>query len=97
MDSDLRWEILETVEFLNEMNNDLQTPKRPKRQRRAQYTHPIQTFKVQSICSICLDSFNEYQEVSITKCGHQYHSKCIKLVGAGRQSCPLCREMIYIK
>jgi SUMO ligase MMS21 Smc5/6 complex component len=98
IDEQLRFEINETIEFIREMNDELnEQPKRPKRQRRNQYTHPIQSFKFQNTCSICLDSFNEYQDLSLSKCNHMFHKDCVVLIGFGKQSCPLCRAPMYIK
>jgi hypothetical protein len=44
-------------------------------------------------CSICLDDLEE--DLFITDCGHQFHSKCIKKWYGHSPECPNCRGDIY--
>jgi len=47
------------------------------------------------ICSICLDEFEEEQNVIILSCKHIFHSNCIEewLLKYGK-TCPTCRKKI---
>jgi hypothetical protein len=46
-------------------------------------------------CSICLED-NTPNEVSIFKCQHQFHEKCIENWLKKKRSCPLCRCNILL-
>ena len=45
-----------------------------------------------SKCSTCLESFSPSSDVSITPCGHLFHSKCIQNHANNRNNCPHCRN-----
>ena len=47
-------------------------------------------------CLICLNQFNENDKVSLIKCGHVYHSKCLSLWFIKKKSCPICRVIIIL-
>jgi hypothetical protein len=51
----------------------------------------------ETICTICICEFTSEDKVSILKCNHIYHNKCIIEWGMYRQECPMCREKIEIK
>ena len=42
-------------------------------------------------CTICLEEFNNDEEIIKLKCNHLFHSKCIDDWIEKNQSCPLCR------
>jgi hypothetical protein len=42
-------------------------------------------------CTICLEEFNNDDEIVKLKCNHLFHSKCIDDWIEKNQSCPLCR------
>jgi hypothetical protein len=42
-------------------------------------------------CTICLEEFNNDEEIIKLKCNHFFHSKCIDDWIKKNQSCPLCR------
>ena len=42
-------------------------------------------------CSICLDNFKEGEKISILKCSHIFHDKCIGDWLDTQFTCPLCR------
>ena len=42
-------------------------------------------------CTICLEEFNNDEEIIKLKCNHLFHSKCIDDWIKKNQSCPLCR------
>jgi hypothetical protein len=44
----------------------------------------------QNICSVCLEPFAGEKAVKL-KCGHIYHSQCIRAWAQKHSSCPLCR------
>ena len=49
----------------------------------------------QENCSICLDEYEEREEVCKLNCGHKYHSQCIdKWLSMGNMVCPYCRAHI---
>lgn len=47
-------------------------------------------------CSICMDPLDDF--LSVLKCGHKFHSKCIIEYGYTHNNkeltCPLCRDII---
>jgi hypothetical protein len=44
-------------------------------------------------CSICFDDFEENDDVSILKCNHLFHYKCInKWLMENKTTCPICRK-----
>lgn len=45
-------------------------------------------------CSICYEDFNNDSSVSLLKCGHYFHTKCIKKWGNRNNTCPVCRKEI---
>ena len=47
-------------------------------------------------CIICLDEFNVGETLSLIKCGHMYHTKCLYTWFLKRQVCPLCDEQLII-
>jgi NACalpha-BTF3-like transcription factor len=51
----------------------------------------------ENICTICISEYKSEDKVSILKCNHIYHNKCILEWGMYRQECPMCRESIEIK
>ena len=45
-----------------------------------------------NICSICLDVINKTSNITITECGHYYHSKCLMINNdVNGHCCPICR------
>ena len=53
----------------------------------------IYNFKEMAIgCSTCMDSFTARCDVSITPCGHSFHTRCItNWLERGQSNCPQCR------
>ncbi|KAG4306145.1 hypothetical protein PORY_000133 [Pneumocystis oryctolagi] len=48
-------------------------------------------------CAICLDNFEDEDEVRVLTCGHVYHSSCIVPWFTTRRAiCPLCKHDFYI-
>jgi len=47
-------------------------------------------------CIICLDEFNEGGTVSLIKCGHIYHTKCLYTWFITKNTCPVCNEELKI-
>lgn len=43
-------------------------------------------------CSICLSDFTASQEIRKTKCGHCFHTQCLKGWLNVNHTCPLCRQ-----
>lgn len=43
-------------------------------------------------CAICLDDFQTKEEISICKCGHAYHHKCIMKWMEIKETCPICQR-----
>jgi len=43
-------------------------------------------------CPVCLDKYNEDEELVELDCHHYYHEKCIKDWLINNRSCPMCRE-----
>ena len=52
----------------------------------------------ENLCSVCLDSFAEGDELSLLPCTHKFHNKCIQpwVRQSGTQAlCPLCKTAIF--
>tara|TARA_B100002051_G_C16739583_1_gene643382 strand:+ start:675 stop:1127 length:453 start_codon:yes stop_codon:yes gene_type:complete len=43
-------------------------------------------------CPVCLEKYNEYEELIELDCNHYYHEKCIKDWLKNNRNCPMCRE-----
>lgn len=54
----------------------------------------INTVKCDNICSICLDPTQKSYNF---KCGHYFHNKCIITWIERHDTCPICRQKLYIK
>ncbi len=52
------------------------------------------TEKKYESCSICTEEYNKNDYVSVLKCNHVYHPKCIKEWCKRKTCCPLCKESI---
>jgi len=69
----------------------------------AQFTEPCEKVEDQSsVCSICLELLSDSKSVSLTICGHTFHTSCVsQLVSAqARQSyirCPECTKIHGVK
>lgn len=47
-------------------------------------------------CSICLEKFNQNDEIAALNCNHIYHFNCISLwINHGQITCPICRAQIH--
>ena len=47
-------------------------------------------------CIICLQGFNQEQQITIIKCGHIYHKHCLTKWFLKKKTCPLCDEGLTI-
>lgn len=48
-------------------------------------------------CSICLENFQDNQQLRVTRCEHVFHSSCLMPWLVKQKSrCPLCRRLIRI-
>jgi len=45
-----------------------------------------------SQCMICLKDFTSNDRVSVLKCNHIFHTKCIITWGKVKNNCPYCRK-----
>lgn len=43
-------------------------------------------------CAICLEDFQHKEEISICRCGHAYHHKCIMKWMEIKETCPICQR-----
>ena len=43
-------------------------------------------------CSVCLQDYNESDEIVLTTCNHMYHKRCINNWLEQNKSCPVCRH-----
>ena len=41
-------------------------------------------------CNICLNTYYPGQTITILKCGHKYHKKCLKTWFQKKRTCPIC-------
>lgn len=61
--------------------------------RRAQ----VRTFtRLNDVCAICLDEYQEGEQLKILPCSHSYHCKCIDpwFSQAAQRSCPVCKQSV---
>lgn len=47
-----------------------------------------------STCSICLESYNENDEIALSACKHHFHLECVEKWMFRQRSCPICRGSI---
>ena len=47
---------------------------------------------VEDTCTICYDVFKYGERFKKTKCGHEFHSKCLDKWLAEQKRCPMCNE-----
>ena len=45
-------------------------------------------------CSICLDSLEENNIITLLNCNHQFHESCLKQWTINNNTCPLCRTVV---
>jgi len=44
-------------------------------------------------CIICLEEFNDEDDITILPCCHQYHAPCVQQWLLRRNNCPCCRAL----
>ena len=50
------------------------------------------------LCSVCLDDLNFAEDrISVTKCGHIFHKRCLNRWTSRNHTCPECRKRVYWK
>lgn len=54
------------------------------------------TNKIWNDCTICTQSYDVSDMVSVLSCGHVYHPKCIMEWGHYNPSCPICKTKIPV-
>jgi hypothetical protein len=47
-----------------------------------------------STCIICMDDYEQGNELSMLPCFHKFHKDCIKEWLSGSKSCPICKGSI---
>lgn len=57
----------------------------------------VRTFtRLNDLCAICLDEYEEGEQLKILPCSHTYHCKCIDpwFSQAVQRSCPVCKQSV---
>ncbi|XP_016053429.1 PREDICTED: LOW QUALITY PROTEIN: E3 ubiquitin-protein ligase ZNRF4 [Miniopterus natalensis] len=57
----------------------------------------VRTFtRLNDLCAICLDEYEEGEQLKILPCSHTYHCKCIDpwFSQAAQRSCPVCKQSV---
>ncbi len=47
-------------------------------------------------CSICLNTYTIPEKIRTLNCGHSFHKRCIDKWLNQNQSCPICRQNIFV-
>lgn len=47
-------------------------------------------------CCICMSEMTDGTNITITQCGHRFHTSCIISWGSKNNTCPFCREQLYV-
>ena len=56
-----------------------------------------ETLKKETTCAICLEDLWTNKQLKLPHCSHQFHFRCISKWLQSRNSCPLCREIVFVK
>ncbi|CAN6841731.1 hypothetical protein Bca4012_033214 [Brassica carinata] len=56
-----------------------------------------ETLKKETKCVICLEDMRTNKQLKLPHCLHQFHFRCISKWLQSRNSCPLCREIVFVK
>ncbi|KAJ0260272.1 C3HC4-type RING finger protein [Hirschfeldia incana] len=54
-----------------------------------------ETLKKETTCAICLEDLWTNKQLKLPHCSHQFHFRCISKWLQSRNSCPLCREIVF--
>ena len=93
--SDIYENILQTVEHESLLNNDSLI----KNTTNLIEIKEIEASELQekdTLCCICLDSFDSSCKVAKLDCDHFFHVKCIREWGYYKNCCPVCKKSINI-
>ncbi len=74
------------AEFLSPLRKELDF-------RETEFSEPTFLYP-DSECPICLDAMASKSSAAETRCGHVFHSRCLRLSLLQKPACPMCRAIV---